>query len=463
MQNLGREIIVIGAGGCGLMAALVAAKKGARVLLIEKTDKPGGGTAFSSKGIRAAASRRQRELKIEDDADLYTEDILRRNNGESDAVLTRLLAQNSGRVADFLTDEAGIEFQIGEFAFGHSAQRSHSWKEDKTVTDFLFAAVEREKNIEMRFSTPVLGLHRDADGAVVGVRTNEAIITARKIILASGGFGASAELLSEYIPKAVGIPFPGHDGSTGDGIKMGLEIGAAVENMGAFQPYPAYIGPGKRAVPPEVALSGGIMVDAAGRRFVDETRYPGGLGTKMLDLPGKQAYEIFDERIFQLHRNAPGLRSLGRLFEAGLLLKAETAAKLADKLAIDAEGLQQTIRECNALAAGAEKDAFGRVLPQTLAGPYYGIKVTVALYHTQGGLKVNAKGQVIRADGSVIPNLYAGGGVAVGVSGKGLEGYLPGNGLLASLGLGMIAAEHAVVSLSENEPGESRGRSGLSS
>src|SRR6266511_1465739 len=139
MQNVDSDILVIGAGGCGLMAALVAAKKGARVLLLEKTDKPGGGTAFSSKGIRAAASRRQRELKIDDDAALYAQDILRWNNGESDAVLTQRLAETSARVADFLTDDAGIEFQIGEFAFGHSAQRSHSWKEDKTVTDFLFA------------------------------------------------------------------------------------------------------------------------------------------------------------------------------------------------------------------------------------------------------------------------------------------------------------------------------------
>jgi fumarate reductase flavoprotein subunit len=447
MQNLDHDLIVVGAGGCGLMAALAAAKKGLRLLLLEKTDKPGGGTAFSSKGIRAAGSRRQRELNIKDSAPFYAEDILRRNNGESDATLTRRLTENSGRVADFLADEAGIEFQIGEFAFGHSAQRSHSWKEDKTITDFLFAAVERDKNIEVRFSTPVLGLERDADGAVVGVKTHDAVLTARKIILASGGFGASTELLSEYIPKAVGIPFPGHHGSTGDGIKMGLEIGAAVENMGAFQPYPAYIGPGKRAVPPEVALSGGIMVDAAGRRFVDETHYPGGLGVKMLDLPGKEAYEIFDERIFQLHRNAPGLRSLGRLFDAGLLLKAETPAELAGKLGIDADGLTQNIRDCNARATHGEKDIFGRVLPQPFAGPCYGIKVTVALYHTQGGLKVNTNAQVLRADGSIVPNLYAGGGVAVGVSGKGLEGYLPGNGLLASLGLGMLAAEHAVASL----------------
>ncbi|HWP60254.1 MAG TPA: FAD-dependent oxidoreductase [Candidatus Acidoferrales bacterium] len=447
MHSENRDIIVVGAGGCGLMAALVAAKKGARVLLLEKTDKPGGGTALSSKGIRAALSRRQRESKIEDSAALYAEDILRRNKGESDPVLTLRLAETSGQVADFLTDHAGIDFEIGEFAFGHSAPRAHLWKEDKTITDFLFAAVKREKDVEVRFSTPVLALEQDHSGAVVGVKTSAGSLAARKIILASGGFGASTELLSKYIPKAVGIPFPGHSGSTGDGIKMALELGAALENMGAFQPYPAYIGPGKRAVPPEVALSGGIMVDGGGRRFVDETQYPGGLGQKMLDLPGKQAYEIFDERIFHLHRDAPGVRSLARLLDAGLLLKAETPEELAHRLGIDPSGLRQTIREYGALATGGGKDAFGRVLQQPLRAPYYGIKVTVALYHTQGGLKVNAHGQVIRTDGSIIPNLYAGGGVAVGVSGKGLEGYLPGNGLLASLGLGMIAAEHAVASL----------------
>lgn len=449
MENLDSDVVVIGAGGCGLMAALVAAKKGARVLLLEKTDKPGGGTAFSSKGIRAAGSRRQHELKIADSPELYAQDILRRNNNESDAVLTRRLTETSGRVADFLTDMAGIEFQIGEFAFGHSAQRSHSWKADKTITDFLFGAVGREKNIQVRFSTPVLSLKQDGDGAVSGVVTEDGVFMARKIILASGGFGASAELLARYIPKAVDIPFPGHHGSTGDGLKMGVAAGAATESLGAFQPYPAYIGPGKRAVPPEVALSGGIMVDGGGKRFVNETHYPGGLGTQMLDLPDKQAYEIFDERIYQLHRNAPGLRNLSRYFDEGLLLKADTPEKLAARLTIDASGLKQTIHEYNDSVASGGKDVFGRMLAEPLRAPFYGIKVTVALYHTQGGLKVTPDGQVLRADGSIIPNLYAGGGVAVGVSGKGLAGYLPGNGLLASLGLGMRAGEHAAGSLNK--------------
>jgi len=449
MQNLDsvvNDIIVIGAGGCGLMAALVAAKKRARVLLLEKTDKPGGGTAFSSRGIRAAGSRCQRAAEIEDSPELYAEDILRRNNNESDVALTRHLTEMSGRVADFLADAAGIEFQLGEFAFGHSAQRSHSWKAEKNITDFLFEAVERERNIQVCFSTPVLSLSQEASGAVTGVVTDEKVLTGRKIILASGGFGASRELLAQYIPKAVDIPFPGHFGSTGDGIKMGLAAGAAMENMGSFQPYPAYIGPGKRAVSPEVALSGGIMVDLGGKRFVDETKYPGGLGTKMLDLPGKQAYEIFDERIYQLHSNISGLRNLASLFDSGILKKAQTAEELAGRLGIDADGLKQTIQDYNSAASGG-KDAFGRTLPEPLSAPLYGIKVTVALYHTQGGLKVSPDGQVLRPDGSVIPNLYAGGGVAVGVSGKGLEGYLPGNGLLASLGLGMRAGEHAAESL----------------
>jgi fumarate reductase flavoprotein subunit len=449
MQNLdsvANDIIVIGAGGCGLMAALVAAQKGARVLLLEKTDKPGGGTAFSSRGIRAAGSRCQREAEIDDSPELYAEDILRRNNNESDVALTRHLTEMSGRVADFLADAVGIEFQLGEFVFGHSAQRSHSWKAEKNITDFLFEAVERERNIQVCFSTPVLSLSQEVSGAVTGVVTDEKVLTGRKVILASGGFGASRELLSRYIPKAVDIPFPGHFGSTGDGIKMALAAGAVTENMGAFQPYPTYIGPGKRAVSPEVALSGGIMVDLGGKRFVDETKYPGGLGTKMLDLPGKQAYEIFDDRIYQLHSNISGLRNLASLVDSGILKKAQTAEELAGRLGIDADGLKQTIQDYNSVAGGG-KDAFGRTLPEPFSAPLYGIKVTVALYHTQGGLKVSPDGQVLRPDGSVIPNLYAGGGVAVGVSGKGLEGYLPGNGLLASLGLGMRAGEHAAESL----------------
>jgi len=435
------DIIVVGAGGCGLVAALVAARKSARVLLLEKTEQAGGGTALSSRGIRTAGTRIQQVAKVEDSPAQYADDILRRNNNESDAALTRRLTETSGPMADFLADVVGIRFQLGEFLFGHSTRRSHSWQEDKAITDFLYEAVLAEERIEVRFSTPVLSLEQDTGGAVTGVMTANGLIHARKVILASGGFGASQELLSRYIPKAVDIPFPGHHGSTGDGIKMGLAAGATTANMEAFQPYPAYIGPGKRSVSPEVILSGGIMVDLAGKRFVDETQYPGGLSTKILDLPGKQAYEIFDDRIYRLHQDI-----LKNFLSAGLLKRAQAPKELASQLGIDKGGLQQTILDYNSVRDGGN-DVFGRALPESLEDPFYGIAVKVALYHTQGGLNINPNGQVLRSDGSIIPNLYAGGGAATGVSGTGLAGYLPGNGQLASLGLGMISGEHAVNAL----------------
>ncbi|MEE8517511.1 MAG: FAD-dependent oxidoreductase, partial [Dehalococcoidia bacterium] len=304
MRNAGpnhSDVIVIGAGGCGLTAGLVAARNGARVLLLEKTDKPGGGTAFSTKGIRAAGTRFQQVLGIDDSPEQYAQDILRRNGYESDVDLTRRLTETCGPVANLLADIAGVEFTVGDFAFGHSARRSHSWKADKKITDFLFEAVQREPGIEVRFSTPVRSIIQSETGAVSGVVTDDESFLVSKIIIASGGFGASPDLLSEYIPAAVGIPFPGHAGSTGDGIRIGMLLGAAVEHMGAFQPYPAYVGPEKQSVSPEVAISGGIMVDVHGKRFVDETKYPGGLSAGMLALPDKRAFEIFDERVYQSH------------------------------------------------------------------------------------------------------------------------------------------------------------------
>ena len=119
------SLIIVGAGGCGMMAALVAASKGLDVILLEKTDKAGGSTAFSSRGIRAAGSRFQQALDIEDSPQQYARDILGRNSNESDLALTQRLAEVSGPVADFLADVARIDFSVGEFVFGHSARRAH--------------------------------------------------------------------------------------------------------------------------------------------------------------------------------------------------------------------------------------------------------------------------------------------------------------------------------------------------
>jgi fumarate reductase flavoprotein subunit len=444
----GFDLVVVGAGGCGLVAALRAAQQGAHVALLEKTDRPGGATALSSKSVQASGTAFQQKQGIEDSPAQYAHDIAERNGNRGDPVLTERLAHNSVELAHWLADTLGIELRVPDFRFGHSAPRSHTWQEDQILTDLLFGKVQREQKIETFFATTASSLAVGPDGAVTGVVTDKGTFSGQKVVLATGGFGASEELLTRYIPKAVGIPFPGHEGSTGDGLKMGLALGADTAHMDAFQPYPAHVGPGKRAVTPEIIISGGIMVGPDGRRFVDETKYPGGLSAGILDLPQKHGYEVFDRRIFELHRGLLEDRSqLHDLIRDGLFLEGDTAAELAAKLGIDAAGLEETIRSYNAAVGG--RDAFGRAVTAELGTPLYGIRVTVALYHTQGGIRVNADGKVLRKDGSPIPNLYAGGGVAAGVSGDGMDGYLPGNGQLASLGLGFIAAGHAVRSIRE--------------
>jgi fumarate reductase flavoprotein subunit len=182
---------------------------------------------------------------------------------------------------------------------------------------------------------------------------------------------------------------------------------------------------------------GGIQVDERGWRFANETLFPGGLGAKMLDLPGKHSYEIFDEYIYQAAQDR-----LAKVAEAGILEKADTADELGSRLGVDPIALARTIERYNNCAGGGV-DEFGRTVLAPLGLPLFGIEVWVAMYHTQGGLKVNTNAQVLRPDGSLVPNLYAGGGTASGISGSGADGYFPGNGLLAALGLGKLAGEHA--------------------
>ena len=436
------DVVIVGAGGCGLMAALVAADHGADVVVLEKTRQPGGGTALSHRALRAAGTRFQREQGIDDDPEQWASEILLRNGHQSDNKVTRALTCVSSRMVEFLADVAGVDFYLQGFTFGQSAARSHAWKQDASITGLMFDALRSRSSVAFHFQTPVKTL-LTYEGAVTGVKADGIPYEAEAVVLASGGFGASRRLLSRHIANASGIAFPGHQGSTGEGIEMGVELGAATRHMDSFQPYPAHIGPGKRGLPPGVIMSGGIVVDDCGRRFVDETNYPGGLARAILELPAHKAYEIFDERIFETHREMTGERSIVAMRESGELVEARDGDSLAEALGIDAEGLQRTLDEYAAVAG--DVDEFGRAVDRPLRPPLHGIQIRVALYHTQGGLKVDEHARVLRDDDSVIPRLYAGGGAAAGVSGDGMDGYLPGNGLLASLGLGFLAAEHAVA------------------
>jgi fumarate reductase flavoprotein subunit len=438
------DAIVIGAGGCGLTAALAMAEKGIQVLLLEKESWPGGNTALTA-GIAAAGSRFQREEGIDDTAANLTDEILRRNNSQSDILLTETLARNSAGMVEWLAEIAGIKFHIEFPPYGHSVPRGHRCGGGWALVHHLMNAIARRKNIRPLFSTPAVSLKLEAKGMVTGVITKKRTFMAHKVILATGGFGANRALVSRHIPTAIHLPYHGHRGSTGDGLRMGIAAGGVTGNVDSTLTYPSYFAPLRAPVPQVLVYLGAILVDEHGNRFADETKFPGVPSAKMIESRRTTAYEIIDERIFQA-----ALNPLSRLVETKVLEKGESAEELARKLGISETGLQQTLNVYNS-SASRGKDEFGRTLLMPLGLPLYGVQTWLGLYCTFGGLKVNTNAQVIRRDGSVVPNLYAGGDVSEGISGSGAAGYLPGNGLLAALGLGKIAGEHAASLIIEEK------------
>ena len=178
-----------------------------------------------------------------------------------------------------------------------------------------------------------------------------------------------------------------------------------------------------------------------GKRFSNEHHGYSEQAVNVLSQPQQIAYNIFDARLSALGTEFEDFRNAEA---CGAVITDQTLAGLAQKIGLDADALEQTVAECDSFALAGKTDNFGRIFSadKRLAPPFAAVKVTGALFHTQGGLVINDNAQVLRADGSAISGLYACGGAACGVSGPDVSGYLSGNGLLTALSLGYIAGHH---------------------
>lgn len=269
-------------------------------------------------------------------------------------------------------------------------------------------------------------------------------IAAKKVILASNGFGGNRELVKQYCPEVADALYFGGEGNTGEGILWGIAAGGAVDCMHAFQGHATVAHPHGVLVSYAIVMNGGILVNRHGERFGDEAKSYSGFSLAVLAQPGGVAYEVLDQRLYDYGQLFPDFRDT---IAAGAVKRADTLDELAQTFQLDAAALKRTVAGYNAAVAKGI-DEFGRTkFMGPLRPPYYGIEVTGALFHTQGGLLVNQHAQVLKADRTPVPNLYAGGGVACGISGQGPGGYWSGNGLLTALGYGRIAGEHAAQSI----------------
>ncbi|MDE4134608.1 FAD-dependent oxidoreductase [Phaeobacter sp. QD34_3] len=440
------ETLIIGAGACGLVAALSAQEAGQEVLVIEADAIPSGSTALSAGLIPAAGTRLQQEAGIEDSPARFAADIQAKAHGENDPALVTLLAENAAPVIDWLVQKHGLPFSVvDDFDYpGHSARRMHGLptRAGTELIDALRSAAEEagidiicERRAETLFFAGGL-VHgiaaRRPDG---GVET----IGCQRLILACNGYGGNRALVAQHMPEIESGLWFGHDGNRGEAVLWADQIGAATEHLGAYQGHGNVAHPHGILITWATITEGGVQVNRDGKRFWNEAQGYSEAARAVLSQPGGEAFTIFDARIAGIARQFEDFK---RAEAQGAVKSADTLDALARILGLPADALNETI----ATIPTGSTDDFGRTFGATgLAPPYCGVRVTGALFHTQGGLRVDGSARALTAEGVPIANLFAGGGAACGVSGRADSGYLSGNGLLAAVVLGRIAGTAALT------------------
>jgi fumarate reductase flavoprotein subunit len=446
------DLLVIGAGACGLAGAIAAHDAGGTVAILEGRDRPGGNSALSTGSIPGAGSRYQREAGIEDSPERMVEDLIRVAGHHDADDLTQMIAAECGPFCEWLIDDLGARMELitAYRHIGHSVERLHaprSRRGQDLVDDLLRFVADRDIPIAVGNKAERLLVE---DGRVVGAIVAGEPIRARKVLLATNGFAADPALVAAHCPEIAAAEYFGAPGSTGDAVRWGQELGAALGNMGAYQGYAAVAYPQGQLLSWTTLEKGGVLVSKNGRRFGNEDLGYSGFASHVM-AQGEFAWAIYDQRI---HGVAMAEEEYAEMSAMGAVTWADTPADLAGKVGLDPVGLDETIAAYNAAASGSGPDAFGRkaFAMAPLQAPFAAVKVKPGLFHTQGGLLVDEKARVRKASGGVVPNLFAGGGAAAGISGRdGALGYASGNGLITALVLGRRAG---LVAMEEIKAGE---------
>jgi len=448
--ELTAPVVIVGAGACGLVAALAAKDAGAEVLVLERDASPSGSTALSSGFIPAAFTRFQRAAGATDSPERMADDVLRKNHGEADPRIVEAVCRASGPTIEWLADAHGVPFVLVEgFLYpGHSALRMHAVPRKTGAA--LMAALLRSAaaaGIDILCSARVADFFANSERRVTGVGFarpdgSREEVGCDALVLASSGFGGNPDMVREHIPEIADALYFGHAGNQGDAVAWGAALGAAIADMTAYQGHSSVASPHGVLITWALMMEGGIQVNAEGVRFSDEHQGYSEQCLPVLRQPRAIAWNVYDERLHQLGMTFDDYR---QAFAAGAIRSAPDAPGLAAAMGVAPAPLATTLAEVAGYAAGRASDPFGRdfTTKPALAPPYYAVKVTGALFHTQGGLVVDEHARVLDAHARPLPNLLAGGGAARGLSGTHVWGYLSGNGLLSAVTLGRLAGQSA--------------------
>ncbi|TQF82796.1 FAD-binding protein [Elioraea sp. Yellowstone] len=438
------EVVIVGGGAAGMVAALAAAEAGAEPVVVERDAVPRGSTALSAGLIPAAGTRWQRAAGIADDAARFAADIQRKAKGEADEAVLAAVTRTIAGTLEWLADSHGLAFSVvTDFLYpGHSAHRMHGLasRSGAELIDRLRSAVERA-GIAVATEAAARTLFVAGDGTVRGIGIarpdgSGERIGCRALVLACNGYGGNRALVRRHIPELAEAVWFGHDGNRGEAVLWGEALGAELRHLSGHQGHGSVAHPHGILITWAVIMQGGVQVNALGERFSDETEGYSEQAARVLAQPGGIAWDVFDARIAAIARQFEDFRAAEA---AGAVLRADSLEALAAAMKVPPSALAASLAERGA------PDRFGRdwtgVAP--LAPPYCAVRVTGALFHTQGGLAIRDDARVRRAAGGVFPNLFAAGGAAAGLSGSRAAGYLSGNGLLTAVALGAIAGSES--------------------
>lgn len=444
------DVVVIGAGGAGLAAAVTAAEKGASVVLLEKMPFVGGNTLRAGGAYNAVDPERQKKQGIEDSIEKHYQQTLEGGDNKGDPELVKVLVENALDGIHWL-EELGVEFKPEVYTvLGALWPRSHSTVNDLAGADYIKALEKaaKDKGVEILVETKATELVVNDEGRVVGVMAedkdeNKLEFKANKgVVLATGGFSANVELRSKYNPKLDStIPTTNHPGATGDGIVMADNIGADFVGMEYIQLLPM-------GDPEDGSLTGWlspgvdqmIYINKEGKRFVSEDERRDVMTNALFEQTDSTMYVISDQKSFPEGRNSFG-EDPEELIEKGKVIKADTIEELAEKIEVPADALKETIEKYNKAVDANKDEEFGKELLGTKidTAPFYASVRRPTAHHTMGGVKINTKAQVINKDGEVIPGLYAAGEITGGIHGT---NRLGGNALADIIVFGRIAGEN---------------------
>lgn len=426
-----KDVVVIGAGGAGLIAAIEAKNNGAQnVIVLEKMAFAGGNTLISGGEYAAPNNWVQVKKGLKDSNDTFYNDILKGGDNEGNPKLVRVLADNALNGAEWLKDYINMTFEDRQMFFGgHSVERSlvPLGATGVEMISKLLAKAE-ELNIPVLYETPAVELIVDK-GRVTGVKAlsedKEYTFLAKDgVILASGGFGSNLEMRVKYNKDVdENILSTNTVGITGDGITMAEKIGAQLEDMPFIQTYPTcdpisgallYFG--------DVRLIGGsILINQEGKRFVEELERRDVISMAIKNQTGNAAYQFCDEAQIKLSGVAEHhADEMNYLFNNKLLVKADTIKEAADFFGIDAAELEKTVEKYNQYAKDGKDLEFnkrGKLTPFEAKGPFYIMKAVPAVHHTMGGVKIDENARVINTKGEIIKGLYGAGEVTGDIHG----------------------------------------------